>query len=73
MFSMGKGVALKHIRSDNHVITQAEIILQENATLADISSAGEAALVCLCTGAVGDTLDKLQRFRQKVQYTFWAA
>ena len=63
---MGKGVALKHIRSDNHFIMQAEIILQENATLADISSAGEAALVCQCTGAVGDTLDKLQRFRQKV-------
>ncbi len=70
---MGKGVALKHIRSDNHFVTQAEIILQENATLADMSSAGEAALVCLCTAAVGDTLDTLQRFRQKVQYTFCAA
>ena len=68
VFSMGKGLALKHIRSDNHFITQAEIFLQENATLADISSAGEAALVCLYTGAVGDTLDKLrlQRFHQKV-------
>ena len=49
VFSMGKGLALKHIRSDNHFITQAEIVLQENATLADISSAGEAALVCLYT------------------------
>ena len=47
VFSMGKGLALKHIRSDNHFITQAEIFLQENSTLADISSAGEAALVCL--------------------------
>ena len=68
VFIMGKGLALKHIRSDNHFITQAEIFLQENATLADISSAGEAALVCLYAGAVGDTLDKLrlQRFHQKV-------
>ena len=68
VFSTGKGLALKHIRSDNYFITQAEIFLQENATLADISSAGEAALVCLYTGAVGDTLDKLrlQRFHQKV-------
>ena len=57
VFSMGKGFALKHIRSDNHFVTQAEIFLQENATLADISSAGEAAVVCLYTGAVGDTLD----------------
>ena len=29
-------IALKHIRSDNHFITQAEIFLQENATIADI-------------------------------------
>ena len=68
VFSMGKGLALKHIRSDKHFITQAEVFLQENATLADISSAGEAALVCLYTGAVGDTLDTLilLRFHQKV-------
>ena len=45
VFSMGKGLALKHIRSDKHFITQAEVFLQENATLADISSAEEAALV----------------------------
>ena len=68
VFSTGKGLALKHIRSDNHFITQAEIFLQENATLADISSAGEVPLPCLYTGAMGDTLDKLrlQRFHQKV-------
>ena len=68
VFSTGKELALKHIRSDNHFVTQAEIFLQENATLVDISSAGEAALVCLYTGAVGDTLDKLrlQSFHQKV-------
>ena len=68
VFSMEKGLALMHIRSDNHFITQAEIFLQENATLADISSAGEAALICLYTSALGDTLDKLrlQRFHQKV-------
>ena len=34
-----KGLALKHIRSDKYFITQAEVFLQENATLADISSA----------------------------------
>ena len=39
VFSMGKGLALQHIRSDNHFITQAEIFVQENAILADISSA----------------------------------
>ena len=68
VFSMGKGLALKHIRSDKHFITQAEVFLQENATLADISSAGEASLVCLYTGAVGDTLDRLRllRFHQKI-------
>ena len=68
VFRLGIGLALQHIRSDNHFITRAEIFLQENATLADISSAGEAALVCMYTGAVGDTLDKLrlQRFHHKV-------
>ena len=68
VFSMGKGLALKHIRTDKHFVTQAEVFLQENATLADISSAGEASLVCLYTGALGDTLYKLRllRFRQKV-------
>ena len=57
-----------YIHSDKNVITQAEVFLQENATLADISSAGEAALVCLYTGTAGDTLDKLRllRFHQKV-------
>ena len=61
VFSMGKG-------SDKHFITQAEVFLQENATLADISSAGESSLVCLYTGAVGDTLDKLRllRLHQKI-------
>ena len=76
VFSMGKGLALKHIRSDRHFITQAEVFLQENATLVDISSAGEAALECLYTGAVGEKLDKLRllRFHQKVHpYTFCAA
>ena len=66
VFGMEKGLAQKHIRSDKHIITQAEVFLQENATLADISSAGEAALVCLYTGAVGDTLFVLLRFHQKV-------
>ena len=68
VFSVGKGLALKHIRSDKHFITQADVFLQENATLADISSAGEASLVCLYTGAVGDTLDTLRllRFHQKI-------
>ena len=36
VFSMGKGLALKHIRSNKHFITQAEAFLQENATFADI-------------------------------------
>ena len=68
VFSIGIGLAHKHIRSDNHFIIRAEIFLRENATLADISSAGEAALLCLYTSALGDTLDKLrsQRFYQKV-------
>ena len=65
VFSREKGLALKHIRSDKHFITQAEVFLQENATLADISSAGEAAPVRLYTSAVDDTLDtlRLQRFQ----------
>ena len=68
VFSMGKGLALKHIRTDKHFIMQAEVFLQEKATLADISSTGEATLVCMYTGAVGDTLYKLTllRFHQKV-------
>ena len=68
VFSMGKGLVLKHIRFDKHFITQAEVFLQEHATLADISSAGEAALVCLYTGAVIGTLGKLRllRFHQKI-------
>ena len=68
VFSMGKGLDLNHIRSDKHFITQAEVVLQENATLADISSVGQAAHICLYSGAVGDTLDTLRllRFHQKV-------
>ena len=77
VFSIGIGLALKHIRSDNHFITRAEIFLQENATLADISSAGEAALVCMYTGAVGDTLEKIEvaalSSEGSHQYTFCAA
>ena len=61
-----------YIRSDKYFITQAEFFLQENATLADISSAGEAALVCMYTCAVGDTLYKLRLLRFR-QYTFCAA
>ena len=57
VFRIGKGLALKHICSDNYLITQAESCLQENATFAGISSAGEAALVCLCTSTVSDTLE----------------
>ena len=60
VFSTGKGHALKHIRSYNHFITKAVIILQENATVADISSTGEAALLCLYTSALGGTLDKIE-------------
>ncbi len=50
---------------------RAEIFLQENTTLADIASAEAAALICLYTGAVGDTLYKLwlQRFHQKLATT----
>ena len=55
VLNIGKRLALKLIRSDNHFITQAGIFLYS-----DISSAGEAALVCLYTAAVGDTLDKLK-------------
>ena len=51
VFIIGKGLALKEIRSDTYFITQAIVFLQENATLADISSAGEAALVCMYTAA----------------------
>ena len=49
-------------------VLQADILLQDNVKLADISSEGEAALVCMFTGAVGGTLGKLslQRFHQKV-------
>ena len=71
-------MALNHIRSDKHFITPAEVFMQENATLADISSA-EGALACLYTSAVGDTLDTLRwlRVHQKVapgpQCTFCAA
>ena len=73
VFSIGKGLALKHIRSEKHFIKQAEIFLQENATLGDITSAGEAALVCLYTAAVGDTLDELRLQLFYHQYTFCAA
>jgi hypothetical protein len=67
-FSIGKGLALKCIRSDAHFKTQAKIFLDESATEDDIVCAGEAALVCLYKGTSDDTLDKLrlQRFQQKV-------
>ena len=65
VFSMGKGLAIKHIRSDDHFITQAEIFLQTNATFAHIS---RAAPVCLYPYVVGDTLHtfRLLRLHQNV-------
>ena len=33
VFSLGKGLALKHIRSDKHIITQAEVFVQERRML----------------------------------------
>ena len=68
VFSIGKGLALKLIRSDAYFRAQAEIFLSENATEDEIVRAGEAALVCLYKGKSEDTLNKLriQRFNQKV-------
>jgi 5'-3' exonuclease len=68
VFSLGKGLALKYIRSDAHFKTQAQTFLDDSATEDDIVRAGEAALVSLYKGTPEDTLDKLRlrRFHQKV-------
>ncbi|PIK46569.1 hypothetical protein BSL78_16578 [Apostichopus japonicus] len=68
LFGLGKGLALKHIRTDVCFRAQAKVFLDGRSTLEDTAKAGESALVSLYKGSAGDTLDKLslERFQQKV-------
>ena len=69
VFGIGKGVALKHLRSSDYLNTQAEVFNRTDATKEDIIKAGENALVCM----YGDKYAglpiyqlRLQKFCQKV-------
>ena len=68
VFSLGKGLALKYIRTDSYFIKQASVFLDKNATEDNILKAGETALVFFYKGIAGETLDelRLKRFHQKV-------
>ena len=60
VFSLGKGLALKYIRTDNYFIKQTSVFLDKNATDDYIIKAGEAALVFFYKGIAGETLDELR-------------
>ena len=69
VFGIGKGVALKQLRSSEDFNVQAEVFNNNLATSEEIAVAGEAALVSLYSGSKKrDTLDQLrvQKFFQKV-------
>ena len=69
VFGIGKGVALKQLRSSEDFNVQAEVFNNNLTTSEEIAVAGEAALVSLYSGSKkGDTLDQLrvQKFFQKV-------
>ena len=69
VFGIGKGVALKQLRSSEDFNIQAEVFNRRSVTAEEIAKAGEKALVSLYNGnREEDTLDqlRLQRFCQKV-------
>ena len=68
IYGLGKGGALKLVTSNTAFRNQAEVFSNPHSTTADITAAGEAALVTLYKGCAGDKLDvlRLQRFHQRV-------
>ncbi|KAJ8031936.1 hypothetical protein HOLleu_25305 [Holothuria leucospilota] len=68
LYRLGKGLSLKHIRTDVCFRAQAKVFMDGRSTMEDTAKAGESALVSLYKGSAGDTLDKLrlERFQQKV-------
>jgi len=68
IYGLGKGLALKLIRTNQAFQEQADVFRNPNSTKQEIIAAGEDAIVTLYKGKPGDKLDflKLQRFHQKV-------
>ena len=60
MFGVGKNVPLKKLKRSNSLSHAAEVFLDEAATVEDVVSAGEKAIVCLYNGSSDDTLDSLR-------------
>ena len=67
VFGVGKGVALKKLKSDSHFMKQAEVFTKWS-TKDEVGTAGEHAMVSLYGGEIGTSLDELRllRFREKV-------
>jgi len=65
---MGKGLALKKALDSPHFIQQANVFMNPKSTQAEVVLAGHNALVSLCNGKQGDTLNILRhrRFCEKV-------
>lgn len=69
VFGLGKGVALKHLRSGAYLNTQTEVFDSTGATKEDIVAAGENALVSMYGDKhVGMSINQLRlhKFCQKV-------
>ena len=62
LFGIGKGIALKKLRTDPHFKHQAEIFARESPKM-EVVRAGEEALSCLYGGTPGESLDLL-RYRK---------
>lgn len=67
MFGIGKGVALRKVKSDPHFRKQAEVFMN-TVPREQVLSAGEEAITCLYGGRAGEGLDTLRhrRFCEKV-------
>ncbi|KAK7088764.1 hypothetical protein V1264_022644 [Littorina saxatilis] len=59
-YGVGKAASMKKLRNNLQLQTLAEVFLQDNATLEDILSAGEKALVLLYNGSSREGLDELR-------------
>ena len=68
LHGIGKGVALKKIKSNANFLEQAKVFSHQAATKEDVVKAGEKALLCLYNAVSEESLNSLRysRFCQKV-------
>ena len=68
LFGIGKGPALKKLRTNSYLKEQADVFMDDRATKEAIIKAGEEAIICLYNGLPHEGLDHLRyrKFANKV-------